>query len=69
MDHLPKCETVALKTEWNTLIKLQIDNEASVNIIPLAVYEKASRDFKHYQIKPSSTNNITAFGGTKWKIK
>ena len=39
VDTLPKCETVTLKTQWGSLIKFQIDNGASVNVIPLSVYE------------------------------
>ena len=35
VDTLPKCETVTLKTQWGSLIKFQIDNGASVNVIPL----------------------------------
>ena len=69
VDTLPKCETVTLKTQWGSLIKFQIDNGASVNVIPLSVYELASKDFQHRKIKKSDTTEITAFGGTRWKIK
>ena len=69
VDTLPKCETVTLKTQWGSLIKFQIDNGASVNVIPLSVYELASKDFQHRKIKKSDTTEITEFGGTRWKIK
>ena len=47
IDQLPKCETITLKTEWGTLIQFQIDKGVAVNIIPISIYETASKDYKH----------------------
>ena len=69
VEKLPKCETVTLKTEWGSSVKFQIDNGASVNIIPLSVYQKASKYYKNEKIKESKTKNITKFGGKVWNIK
>ena len=66
---LPKCETITLKTEWGSLIKCQIDIVSGVNILPISIYETASKDYNHTEIKTSKTKHITAFGATKWNVR
>ena len=69
IDQLTKCETITLKTEWGTLIKFQIDNGEAVNIIPISIYETASKDYKYKEIKTSTTKYIISFRGTNWNVR
>ena len=62
--NIAKEDTVTLRTTWGNL-KLQIDNVASVNVLPLDRYVQLTNDTNLRHIQNSATKQITVFGNKK----
>ena len=65
--NIAKEDTVTLRTTWGNL-KLQIDNGASDNMLPLDKYVQLTKDTNSRHIKNSATKQITVFGNKKWPV-
>ncbi len=50
---LDKSQFVTLKLESGNYLRFQVDTGAECNVIPLALYKKATKDFKLAHVTPS----------------
>ena len=62
-------QTVTLRLQWKSAyIRFQIDNGASVNILPLHIYAMASGDANADRLLSSDTKTIRAYGNQPWPV-
>ena len=63
-------QTVTLGLENGKYIQFQIDNGASVNVLPVQVYKRASGDHSMKLVTKTSDNaKIVAYGDVSWPIE
>ena len=60
---LDDSQFVTVKLESGNFLRFQVDTGAQCNVIPLAIYKKATKDHDLQQITPGAAQ-ITAYGGT-----
>lgn len=60
-------QVVTVKLESGNYLRFQIDSGAQCNVIPLSLYEKATKDYNRRFVRPV-TSSIVAYGGGKLAV-
>lgn len=60
---LDESQFVTLELESGNYMRFQADTGAQCNVVPVALYKKATRDHQLVKVTPTKTQ-ITAYGGT-----